>query len=540
MRTLSRKPCFAGRAARLLVVAILGSNSAVRSASPPKNEPIVELSPYEVSAASVDFAKWIKVATPNFLIYTDARLSEACALLTDFEKLRFAGQRYFRRPARVTAPVTLVLPTSGSDWSKIASKGNVQWDVAVSNPIEDPVGLILVQYDWQTNDAKIARAPVGRTIVASLNLDGPFWFMRGVGSLFESAEIEADAVHLGLHSSRVRGVAVEGWLDWDRFFKLSSNSPEFRSFHGVKQLDGQCSLFVQYCMSHAEPIWRDRLIRWVALLAADREPTETEFMAVFGQSWAKWGQTMRNYLQSGRYQITKVPIRGSSMNFEPIRLDLPIREMRELFILSQVSNQDRKASHVSLDALLARGLKSESLREILAATCLKLGRREAGREALLGAIDAGTANPSVYTLAGKLALEDELPALAIHSSLPLQAAQQIRSWAEIALRLDPRHPEAHKLRAFAIALSPGLEDSHLALLEASYRQLLGDTSTSDVLTALLLARHRRGDTRGAHALAQQLSESPFSSSNAKRIAQVVLAVPSPSAPAAAAPPHAKP
>lgn len=249
---------------------------------------------------------------------------------------------------------------------------------------------------------------------------------------------------------------------------------------------------------------------------------------------------MRYYLQSGQYQITKVPIRSSSMNIEPIRLDLPIREMRELFILSQVSNQDRKASHVSLDALLARGLKSESLREILAATCLKLGRREAGREALLSAIDSGTANPSVYTLAGSLAIEDELPALAIDASIPTSAARQIQSWAETALQLDPRHPEAHRLRAFAIALSPELEDSHLAVLEASYRQLLGDTSTSDVLTALLLARHRLGDSRSARALAQQLSESPFASNNARRIAQVVLAVPSPSAPAAATPPPAKP
>lgn len=498
------------------------------------------MSPYEVNAASVDFANWIKVATPNFLIYTDARLSEASALLTDFEKLRFAGQRYFRRPARITAPVVIVLPTSGSDWSKIAAKGNVQWDVAVSNPIEDPVELILVQYDWQMNDAKIVRAPVGRTIVASLNLDGPFWFMRGVGSLFESAEIEADAVHLGLHSSRTKGVAMEGWLDWNRFFRLSHNSPEFRSLHGVRQVDGQCSLFVQYCMSHAEPIWRDRLIRWVALQAADREPTENEFMAVFGHTWAKWSQTMRYYLKSGRYQITKVPISGSSMNFEPIRLDLPIREMRELFILSQVSNQDRKASYVSLDALLARGLKSEALREILAATCFKLGRREAGREALLSAIEAGTANPAVYTLAGRLALEDELPALAIHASIPMPAARQIQSWAETALRLDPRHPEAHQLRAFAIALSPELDDSHVALLEASYRQQLGDSSTSDVLTALLLARHRLGDTRGARALAQQLSESPFARIDAKRIAQVVLAVPSPSSPAAAAAPPATP
>src|SRR5262245_55251173 len=83
--------------AGLLAVVSLSVASAADAPSP--EGPVVRLSPYEVSASSVDFRNWRRVSTAHFTIYTDARAKAADAVLRQFEMLHTMAQQYFRRTA---------------------------------------------------------------------------------------------------------------------------------------------------------------------------------------------------------------------------------------------------------------------------------------------------------------------------------------------------------------------------------------------------------------------------------------------------------
>src|SRR6185503_9517942 len=103
-----------------LLVGIVAGGSALTAAPAPKApaaaEPAVTMSPFEVQANSVEFRKWIKVGSPNYVVYTDASGSDASQLLRELEMLHAAGEVFFGRRALRFPPVTVILPTASSDW----------------------------------------------------------------------------------------------------------------------------------------------------------------------------------------------------------------------------------------------------------------------------------------------------------------------------------------------------------------------------------------------------------------------------------------
>lgn len=483
-----------------------------------ENDIAIRMSPYEVSANSVDFKRWIKVSSPNYIVYTDADLKEANAVIRELEMVHLTAQSFFRRPALNVPPTIVVLPTSGSDWRKIESKGNVEWRVAVSQPGERLVNMILVQYDWQNQGAWIVRAPQARILLEAMNLDGPFWFERGVAKFFETAEFGADNVVLGRQNSRTRHVVMEGWLAWPRFFKVDGTSREFVGQFEVNRFEGQCAAFVQYMLANPEPVWFDRLIEWAALLEAGREPTEEEFKRVFGQDFKAWQKTMDAYMRGGRYYVRTFNVPSAAMSFVPLKIDLPVREMRELFVLAQILNQNVPASDQSLDTLLARGLKTEALRELLAEACFKRKRKDVGMEQVRLCVAAGAANPALHVAQAMDVLMRAIEKPGVEARLSARDAAVVREECGKALKLEPRYTPANEALGWAEALAPEVNAATVERIEKIYRVLEGQVGTSTVLSALAVARWRAGDKAGARSVAEALLSSPFCEKDAREVA----------------------
>lgn len=479
---------------------------------------VVKLSPYEVTANSVEFEDWIKVRSPHFVIYTDARLKETTAVLRQLEMLRVAVQHFLRRNAQVRDRHIIVLPTAGSDWRKIASKGGVEWTVALSTPASHLEDLVLAQYDWQDRGLNLVWNATAEITADSGNLPMTFWFHIGLGFFFETAVIEQDAVRVGWENARSLATKFDGWLPWQRFFEVKSSSPEFTQRRSVDKYTGQCAALMQFHLANQDPIWKRRLLVWNALLASDRQPDEALFRQVFELDYAGLQKVLASYMEGGKYMVWSLPF-PEDLDVPVEQVNLSVSEIRELFVLSQILNQRIPASETSLDALLARGLKTPELEALLAEACLKWEREDAALEQLRAIIAAGTSNPAVYATAAGLRMKhivsDEIT---IHSRLPADAAAEIREWCERALAIEPRHQVANEVLAWTAAIGAEVTAESVREIGAICRVLDGNGQTDEAIAALAVARWRAGQIASAKIACETLLLSWFCRDDPREIA----------------------
>lgn len=486
------------------------------------NDLAIRMSPYEVSANSIDFKRWIKVSSPNYIIYTDAKEKDALALIREFELLHRGAQTFLRRKVQNLPPTHVVLPTSNSDWKKIRNKGSVEWTAAVSAPASTFARLILVEYDWQNHATDMVHAVQGQGLAYAMNIEAPLWFYNGIGSFFETAEFKGDSIELGRQNTRTLALTQEGYLPWQRLFEITRDSKEYRKEWEVDKVFAQAAGFVQYMLAHPDPVWKERLIEWAALMAADAAPSEAEFKRVFGYDYKGWQKEMETYHRGGKYNVTTVRVPPQAMQFTPVRIDLPVTEMRELFILSQVLNQRIPDSEASLTSLLARGLKTESLRELLAEACLNWKLKDQGMEELRKLEAAGSLNPAVHAGIAVQLCYQRVPKITIHTRFEAETAAAILAAANRALSIEPRHKRASNFYVWSQALAATVDPAAIERLEAHYKFMVNHVATSDILSALAVAHWRLGQPERARVVAETLCDSPFADKEAKEIARDLL------------------
>lgn len=497
---------------------------------------VVELSPFEVTAQSVEFNHWIKISSPHFVIYTDTSTKEATVLLKQMEMVHKAAQFFLRRKSLNLPPLLIVLPTGRSDWRKIASRGGVEWKVATSL-VGSSRKLLLVQYDWQSDGLGSVWAMIGVQEVAAMNLNGPLWFRQGLAGFFRTVTFSPDTLTIGKQGFDGYFIHKYGWMNWSKFFSITTRSPEFiKDSNEHDQFEGQCTVFVHYLLTNSDPVWTARLLGWATYLNANNEPTEETFKQIFQQDWKGWQEQLDKMLNGGTYTSGNIRFPPAALEFPIATSNLPAREMRELFVLSQILNQQTKDSYASLDALLQRGLKTESLHELFADACECRNHSDAGLTELRGIITGGSANPAVYSQAASALFHRSVTKPSAESRLG-EETEEIRACCNKALEFEPLHVEANETLAWTEAFAPTVEKHNLEVIARVCRALDGNAPTDAALAALAVARWRTGSLKQARSLCERLDSSPLSRKQVKILAKELLALldrpPLPSAPESA-------
>jgi hypothetical protein len=453
----------------------------------------------------VEFKRWIKVGSPNFILYTDASAAEASQSLRELEMLHLATQVFFGRKAIYLGPITVILPTASSDWRQLEAKGEVEWKVAVSTEAHEISDLIVVQYDWQDHGRSIVRAGQMDSEIERLNLRTPFWFRRGIKQFFETAEFGKNGVDLGRVNPRIWNLQHAKWIPWGRFFEVTGSSPEFTKENSIQLYSAQTSIFTHYLFTHADRSWIERLTKWVDYLNADHSPMETEFTAIFGQDWKKWQQTMERYVEGGSYRLYSVKLPPDMIRYTETKYTLPVREMRDLFVLTQVLVQSVPASSISLDSVLAQGLKTESLRELLVAACLKWKRKDEALTNLRQLIAAGSTNPRVYALAAAQIAPRKLR----RDPLDVRFGPEVveaKQWCGRALQIEPGFYDAGVMLAWLEALGPEVDQQGVTAIEELYLRMRDRQPANDLMMALAVALWRIGEHDTARELSATLKD----------------------------------
>lgn len=493
---------------RFLLATLLLAPGAARAADAAKEAPMV-MSPYEVRADSVEFKSWIKVGSPNFIVYTDAGESDATRVLRELEMLRSAGQTLFNRRVARFSPAIVILPTAHSDWRKLEAKGNgLEWKSIATVAGGRIAHAVVVGYDWQDDGMGPVRAVESMMEQQDMGLAGPFWFTRGFGSYYETAEFSGNHVNLGHPNPRMLLLGESTWIPWNRFFEITQGSPEFTQEKQVDIYEGQAALFTQYLFSNPDGNGVPRLEAWLDYLRTGAPPTEAKFTEIFGQDFVKWQRTMTGYLAGLRsftmFQITVPP---EIAHLQVKKYDLPQREVRELFIITQILMQGVPESETSLDALLAKGLKSPSLRELLVDACLTWQKNDAALQYVRQLIAEGSTNSHVYRVGDALLTRDE-SGFGLDTRMGAEMPE-VRRWDRKGIQQEPLDTELERSLAINEACAARIDQQSITTIEACYLTMKGRAATDEVLMALAMALWRSGDTETANTLAVKLRDDPL-------------------------------
>jgi hypothetical protein len=482
----------------------------------------ISLTPYEVTAEKIEFSQWIKVSSPHFTLYTDSGKKEATEMVAQMEMMHQAAQFFLHRRTLNLAPTIVVLPTSRSDWRKIGNVGNVQWQVATTL-VGTTRKLLLVQHDWQSDGLSPVWASLGMEEVQAMNLAGPLWFERGIADFFHTVTFTHDTITLGKQGFGAYEIKRAGWMNWPRFFSVTRQSPEFFKDSPAHNLyEAQCGIFTHYLLTNPDPACTLKLLSWAAYLDAKNDPTEESFKAIFQYDWKGWQSQLDKFLNGGRYTSGKIKFPASALQFSIVTSEPPVREMRELFVLSQILNQDTKSSDLSLDALLTTGKKTELLDELVADACHRRRRSDVEIQLLRAIIAAGSSNSTVYSQAATLLFRQSATRDSLDIQLGTEAAE-IRAWCQRSLELEPLNIDANETLAWTEAYAPTIGKPNLETIVHICRTLDGNAPTDEALAALAVARWRSGALVQARSLAERIKSSALSHQPAKNLAEKLLA-----------------
>ena len=309
-----------------VLLACLAAGAVTPVVSQPE-EGFVAMSPYEVTASSVEFRGWTKLCSPNFIVYTDAALKDVRPLLRQMEMLHLVAQVTFGRRPLNKAPAIVVLPTSHSDWREIRSKGNVEWKVAVSSLDWFQPGSV-VEYDWQRDGIGVLWASLTRAELRWLGLEMPLALRNGFAYYFETIRVTKEGLRVGRGNRRVANLLYDKWFDWQKLFEITSASPEYtRDSSAISRFNGQSALFVHYLMTREEPGRLNQLLRWSALLMAGHEPTEERFTEVFGMNWEECQRRLKRFMNGEKFNETIYGFPPEALEFVVTELEVKTHEL---------------------------------------------------------------------------------------------------------------------------------------------------------------------------------------------------------------------
>jgi hypothetical protein len=477
------------------------------------NDIPVFLPPFVVETERTDFNNWSKTVSAHYIIYTDQGIDQAKTLIQSLEKLRVASARLLGRELLRTDRMIFVLPDSHSDWARLEHLGKEEWKPAAQGLTYTPVRLCLVktlsglgQFLTHSDEGYYFYSMLGISLGRNSGLPSLLWFDRGLGNLVGNSIVEDNSVKLGRSSIKERvPLRSKGFIPWNRFFAINTNSPEYLKSGEIKRYDAQCSVFMRYLLTDDDPNSREKLLHWVNYLGTGRTASEEAFKATFGQDWAQWQLMMDVYMKKRERHVQTFTFKQGEVDTQSKTVDLKAVEMRELFLIAQLLSQKKEEMLPLLEHMLKKGLRSECLRPLLVSACIRNSKNLDALEQLRCLMKTGTDNPQVYEEAARILLKLRVGALDLESRLGPQD-MEIRIWAQKALDLEPCSLLASQVLAFSYALEYPLAPASVQLISEHLRKVGEHPARLELMTSLALAQARQGNHSEAHELCEKILE----------------------------------
>src|SRR5271165_724687 len=402
----------------MLVLTALGSILSVRPACPLKTIPFYNVEMHSWLARGMCLlaccatltaeTRWIKIATPNFEMYTTSGERAARDTLRYFEQIRsfFAGT--LPHAFADTDKVRIVAFSSEKEYQPYRPN---EFAIAYYHSTARHDYIVMSHTGAETSPVAIHEFV--HLVVRHSNLNLPPWLNEGVAELFSTIRPMGDKMLVGsLVPGRYQALLREGWVPIATIMAAGHDSP----FYNEKNKAG--SLYNEgWAMTHMLALGPDYRSNFGQVLQAisDGPPSANALEQVYGKPLKQIENELHAYWRNGQFQGSLVPFKMEKVKDE---LDAePADPFDVKVLLAEIGDRPnvRDATRKTLEALVAENPKRADVYVDLADVEWREQQVDAAAKHFGTAFDLGERSPRMLWDYGRLA----------ESSDPARSAQAL-------------------------------------------------------------------------------------------------------------------
>ena len=366
-------------------------------------------------------ARWIRLHSQNFELYTSAGERNARDTLREFERVRSFFLQAFKRPVAGGQPVRLVAFRSAKEYEPYRPN---EFATAFYQEVADRDYIIMSHGGADT--FPVAVHEYVHLLVRHSNLKLPPWLNEGLAELYSTIKPMGDKVLLGdLIRGRHRALLEEKWVPLEVILAADHRSP----YYNEKNKAG--SLYNEgWALTHMLSFREEYSPKFSQLVAVIHSgvPSAQAITQVYGRPVEKVDKDLQGYLRGTSFRGALVTAKLEKSTEELAIEALPDFDLQLIFAdLSSGAGKDA-AVRAKLEELVKQDPKRPEPYSGLGYLAWKAGKTEEAASLLGKAYERGDRSPRLLWDYGRLA-ERQKPAEAV------QALSEL-------VKLDPDRVEA--------------------------------------------------------------------------------------------------
>lgn len=347
-------------------------------------------------------AKWTRIATPNFEMYTTASERSAHDTLRYFEQIRSFFDQAMPHPLDNPTVVRIVAFNSAKEYEPYRLN---EFATAYYHSSGDYDYIVMSHAGAET--FPVATHEYVHLVVRHSNLKLPPWLNEGIAELYSTIKPMGDKVLVGsLVEGRFQHLLMEKWVPLAAIIAAGHDSP----YYNEKNKAG--SLYNEgWALTHMlalSPDYRGKFSQ-VLLAISNGKPSIEALEEIYGKPLGKIENDLQGYLRGGRFQGTLIPAKLTKVD-EELKAQ-PADEFDIALLLIQVSDRPGKEAEMktALEGLIAKNPNRAESHLDLGYIEWRQHDSEAARNHFAKAYDLGSRSPRMLWDYGRMTASADAP-----------------------------------------------------------------------------------------------------------------------------------
>lgn len=403
----------------------------------------------------IDEKNWRKLATPNFVLYSNAKEADGRQLLVELETFRHVVSRFLGLTNVQREPALVYLFSDDRGFTDFKPRYEGRPRAVSGFHVADPLGTALALSRQARNEStlRVMFHEYTHLLTARQFRDAPLWAHEGVAEVFSTFEAVGDQFDIGVAvTNHVRYLQKEPPAPIGRLLGIDHDTPDYNEKERAGKFYATSWLLAHHLLFARRGFETNIMARYAALSSTTTNQLDA-FTQAFGASPGLIDLSLRQYLMGGKYTIVRQTYPDLA-DARPVPARLQAGELDYALGRLLLLTQQREAAVALFERAMQHAPADPHPHEALALLAWRDHDVPRIRSHADRAITLGSREAFLYFLAAQARYQAALP----QGPVPAQEAPEFeagRRLCERAVTMDPWLAAAHHLLGiYTLARNP--------------------------------------------------------------------------------------